>query len=311
MTKAPDRVKGRTVFDLALGNGTFLTSSLTPRPGDYVPDPVVNALRRLFAGKHDGFTVNANFRNLQLAYDPPKGSSAVDLEIDYAFRNEAAVFALADLAKFVRGVKPESIPRKFKSYKRTYDTIRALGIKGRITAGELDTDRGYAIIEGDPAERLIKESRVKLKDPRLVTLKLDQYARSPSGFFARSGGRRFVFNFYVYTTYDAIQFLATLIDGGKLDQFFIERGVSTSAGLVKTLAISALGWGAGSIAATTALSTGGVFVLTTAITTGAGALYSFVDDEFGYTDLAKQKLEDMLEEIRQNRIRPGNVIRLS
>ena len=103
---------------------------------------------------------------------------------------------------------------------------------------------------------------------------------------------------------------ATVIDGGALDEFFIERGVETSADLAKTIVASALGGTVGGTAAAFSVAAAPTLILATATYLATSELISRIDEELGYSDLVEQKIAALLEEYRQNQIRPGNVVRL-
>jgi len=103
---------------------------------------------------------------------------------------------------------------------------------------------------------------------------------------------------------------ATVIDDGALDEFFIERGVETSADLAKTIVGSAIGWGMGSLAGAFSVAAAPILMIAVVTYIGFSSALNVIDEESGYSDLVKRKIAEMLEEYRQNQIRPGNVVRL-
>ena len=308
MTKAPTRADRSTEFELALGNGTFLTGRMTPRPDGYVPVKVANRIRSL-AFKHNTFRIGPDARRLKLIYTPPEGRAALDLKLDHVLHHEVAVVRMADLPQLLRKIDPGFYLEQYNSAKDVIRIIQALGFRGQIEAHEINGEY-VAVITGSPAERLIKENQLNLNDPRLTSLKLDQYALSPTRYLLRNAGSGMIFTFHVFTVYDVFELLVELIENNALTRFFVERGVKTSADLTKAIVSSALGWGFGSAAAAIGTSAAGTLLVFAGVSLAAGSALNFIDQEIGYSDSIVLKLTDLLEEYQLGRIRPGNVMRL-
>ena len=113
----------------------------------------------------------------------------MNLDIDFVTDGEVAVVAMRDLVELTREHNPLVYRRQYKSAREIIETVQALGFRGKITARKINGEP-YAIIEGNPAERLIKPGQLPLKDPALVKLKLDQYAISPTRRRAGRHGHR-------------------------------------------------------------------------------------------------------------------------
>ena len=308
MTKAPTRADRFTEFELALGNGTFLTGRMTPRPDGYVPVKVANRIRSL-AFKHQTIKIGPDARRLKLIYTPPKGRAALDLKLDHVLRHEVAVVRMADLPQLVRKTDPGFYVEQYNSAKDVIHTIRKLGFEGQIEAHYINNEY-FAVITGSPAERLFRENQIKLKDPRLTSLQFHQYDLSPTRQLLRGAGSGVVFAFFIFAVYDVVELLVELVENNALTRFFIERGVKTPADVTKTIVSSAFGFTGGAAAVLFGASTGGALIIATATGIAVGSILNFVDTEFGFTDSLIQDIDDMLEQYRLDRIRPGNVIRL-
>ena len=235
----------------------------------------------------------------------------MNLEVDFVFRHEAAVFSLAELPDFLQDkVRLHEVLGLIESGKDLYKVGRLLGLDGRFAGIKRIKGEKYIVIEGDPANRMLKESQVKLKDPRLVQLKLDKFALSPTGTFVGDAAQGVRFNIYFYTAYNAGRLLKELVQSGDMLEFFRNRGVDFSVNLFKDLVGGAAGTAAGSTVAAFGTSVAGSFAVFVGISLVAGAILNYIDDEFGYTQGIKQKIQDMIDDHQAGRIRPGNVIKL-
>ena len=235
----------------------------------------------------------------------------MNLEVDFVFRHEAAVCSLAELPNFLQDkVRAHEVLGLIKSGKDLYKVGQLLGLDGRFAGIKTIKGEKYIVIEGDPANRMFKESQVKLKDPRLVQLKLDKFALSPTGALASDAAQGVRFNFYFYTAYNAGRLLNELVQSGDMLEFFRNRGVDFSVNLFKDLVAGGVGTTWGGAAAAFGASVAGSFAVFVSVSLVAGAILNYIDDEFGYTQGIKQKIQDMIDDHQAGRIRPGNVIKL-